>query len=32
MMFGSGWGRERLLLELALQLESARPWRSLAQR
>lgn len=32
MMFGAGLGRERLLLELALQLESACPWRSLDRR
>ncbi len=26
MMFGSGWGHEAVLLELAYELEQARPW------
>jgi amidase len=26
MMFGSGWGREAVLLELGYELEEARPW------
>ena len=26
MMFGSGWGREAVLLELGYELEQARPW------
>jgi amidase len=27
MMFAAGWGREATLLELAYELEEARPWR-----
>ena len=30
VMFGAAHGRDALLLELALELEAARPWRSLA--
>lgn len=32
MMFGADHGQERLLLELALQLEQARPWRRLGDQ
>ena len=32
MMFGAKHGDERILLELALQLEEAHPWPSLAGR
>ena len=30
MMFGANHGEERLLLELALQLEAAQPWKTIA--
>jgi amidase len=31
MMFGAAHGRDGLLLQLAIELEAARPWRTIAQ-